>query len=364
MQFKDIVGQRHVINQLTEIIDSGRISHAQLFVGEAASGALPLAIAYGQYLNCQNRQHYNIHDPLHELRADSCGQCPSCKKYQQLAHPDLHLIFPTVTSEDVKSKPSAKDFTGEFRAFMEQTHQYGSMDDWNMFLNVGNKQGLIRNEDAIEVQNVLGLTSYEAGWKVLVIWMAEKMKTDVANKLLKALEEPSERTLFLLVANSSDHILSTIISRVQQVCIPSLPTSENLQEKLAARQADVSDQDRRMAEMFVIWMRQLFKLNMSSLSLWVEQMHGEGREMQKRFLLYAQDSIHACLMCHMTGTPLDRTFGDAKFDASFPKMVTVNNAEGLCSVLDEARRAIERNSYAKITFMELSFRISKLLKRR
>lgn len=364
MQFKDIVGQRHVINHLTEIIDSGRISHAQLFVGEAASGALPLAIAYGQYLNCQNRQHYNIHDSQHELRADSCGQCPSCKKYQQLAHPDLHLIFPTVTTEDVRSKPSAQDFIGEFRVFMEQTHQYGSLDDWNVFLNVGNKQGMIRDEDVAEVRNVMGLTSYEAGWKVLVIWMAEKMNIIVANKLLKALEEPSDRTLFLLVTSNCDHMLNTVLSRVQQFSIPSLSASEMVQEATEAKPADNGDQEHHMAEMFVTWMRQLFKLNINTLSQWVEQMHGEGREAQKRFLLYAQDSIRACLMCHMAGEPMDRTFGDAKFDASFPTMVTVNNAEGLCRVFDEARFAIERNAYAKITFMELSFRLSKLLKRR
>lgn len=364
MQFKDIVGQRHVINHMTDIIDSGRISHAQLFVGEAASGALPLAIAYGQYLNCQNRQHNEIHDLEHELRADSCGVCPCCKKYRQLTHPDLHLIFPTVTTDDIKSSPSSQDFMNEFRTFMEQTHQYGSLDDWHLFLNVGNKQGMIRDKDVEEVQKVMGMTSYEGGWKVLVVWMAEKMNITVANKLLKVLEEPSERTLFVLVTTNRDHMLSTVLSRVQQLNIPLLTSSELVPETKAAKLNDSGEQERHHAEMFVTWMRQLFKLNMSSLSLWVEQMHGEGREAQKRFLLYAQDSIRACLMCHLAGIPMDRSFGDDKFDASFPNMITINNAEGLCRAFNDAQYSIERNAYAKITFMELSFSISKLLKRR
>jgi DNA polymerase-3 subunit delta' len=357
MQFKDIVAQRVVINRLTEIIDSGRIGHAQLFVGEPASGCLPLAIAYAQYLNCQHRQHYEVKDAQHDLRADSCGECPNCKKYQQLMHPDLHLVFPSVTKDNAKEKTSSNVYQPEFRDFMSSTHQYGTLDDWHKALNVENKQGMIRDEDVDNIMHELSLKSYEGGYKVFVVWMAEKMNTVVANKLLKSFEEPSEKTLFLLVAESCDHMLSTVLSRTQIYHIPTLQEQQLLS-------SEKKEENKQQAELFVAWMRQLFKLNIAELSDWVDHIADIGREGQKRFLLYAQDAISACLMSHLAGLPLDRTFGDAKFDASFPSMVTINNAEGLCKVLDEARYAIERNAHPKITFMELSFRISKLLKRR
>ncbi len=356
MQFKDIVGQRVVINRLTEIIDSGRISHAQMFVGAAASGALPLAIAYAQYLNCHNRQHYTIHDATQELRADSCGECPNCKKYQQLMHPDLHFIFPTATTGSVKSKPSSELFQEEFRDFMQQTQYYGSLDDWNRMLAIENQQSIIRDEDVADILHNLSLKSYEAGYKIFVVWMAEKMNVVVANKLLKSLEEPTDKTLFLLVSSGVDHILSTILSRIQIVQVPPLTA-------LTIASAATEEQQEE-AQLFVTWMRQLFKLNMANLSTWVEQMAGMGREAQKRFLLYAEEAISDCLICHLAGMPLQRPFGDDKFNSSFPTMVTINNAEGLCQVIDEARYTIERNGNPKITFMELSFRISKLLKRR
>ncbi len=351
MQFKDIVGQRIVINRLTEIIDSGRISHAQLFVGAAATGALPLAIAYAQYLNCSNRKHYDIQDESTQLRADSCGECPNCKKYQQLMHPDLHFVFPTATTSSVKSKPSSEQFHEEFRDFLQQTNYYGSLDEWNQMLAVENQQSIIRDEDVATILHALNLKSYEAGYKIFIVWMAEKMNVTVANKLLKSLEEPTDKTLFLLVSAGTDHMLSTILSRTQIVQLPALPTT-------AAGDAE------QEAQLFVPWMRQLFKLNMANLSAWVEQIAATGREAQKRFLLYAEEAVSDCLMCHLAGVPLSRSFGDDKFNESFPTMVTPNNAEGLCQVLDEARYAIERNANPKITFMELSFRISKLLKRR
>ncbi len=351
MQFKDIVGQHIVINRLTEIIDSGRISHAQLFVGSAATGALPLAIAYAQYLNCSDRRHYAIADESRELRADSCGQCPNCKKYARLMHPDLHFIFPTAAAGSVKSKPSSALFQEEFRDFVQQSGGYGSFDDWNRALAVENQQSIIRDDDVSAILHDLSLTSYEAGYKVFIVWMAEKMNVAVANKLLKSLEEPTDKTLFLLVAAGTEQMLSTILSRTQTVQLPALPATGG---------GDTEQE----AALFVPWMRQLFKLNMANLAAWVEQIAATGREAQKRFLLYAEEAVSDCLMCHLAGQPLTRSFGDDKFNASFPAMVTPNNAEGLCQVIDEARYAIERNANPKITFMELSFRISKLLKRR
>jgi DNA polymerase-3 subunit delta' len=351
MQFKDIKRQTVTANHLTEIIDSGRVSHTQLFLGETASGSLALAIAYAQYLNCEHRQHYDGNGP-DGLRADSCGECPSCKKYQQLSHSDLHLYFPYAATSQVKGQGiSAADFQGEFREFLNAKHQTGTLDEWYEFMQIENKQGMIRERDADDIVRTLGLKSYEGGGKVAIIWMAEKMNLTTANKILKCLEEPTPNTLIVLVAESTDKMLSTIISRTQLVKIRTI--SNGFQ--------NVSDEFRSL---YVTWMRQLFKLNMASLSAWVDTMNSKSREVQKQFLLFAQESIRDSFLCNNAGLPSQIDFGDEKFNASFPAMITERNIELLNNAFNEAIFAIERNAYGKIAFMELSFRISKALKKR
>ena len=351
MRFKDIEGQEVLANRLTEIIDSGRVSHALMFLGPTSSGSLALAIAYAQYLNCEHRQHYPEGSPL---RADSCGECPSCRKYQELMHTDLHLVFPTATTATVTSKPCSEDFQEEFRQFLSDNRQLGTEDEWYAALGVDNKQGMIRERDADNIVRTLGLKAYEGGNKVLIVWMPERMNLSCANKLLKTLEEPAEKTLLLLVAESTDRMLQTILSRVQQTVVPD-------------RNNDI-DPERRtaMGAMFVSWMRLLFKLNMQQLSGWVDQMATLGREQQKQFLQYAQASLRACFLKTAAGYELTRElqFGDEKFDASFPAMITPNNVEQMMQAMNDALYAIERNAYAKITFMQLSFTLSKMIKKR
>ena len=351
MRFEDIEGQRVLINHLTEIIDSGRVSHAQMFLGPTNSGSLALAIAYAQYLNCENRQHYGEGS---ELRADSCGQCPNCRKYEELMHTDLHFVFPNTTTSEVTSKPCSEDFQAEFRDFLNEYHQYGKEDDWYTQLGVENKQGVIREKDADNIVKTLALKSYEGGYKVVVIWMAERMNRECANKLLKTLEEPTDKTLLLLVAESRDRMLSTIISRVQQVVVPDMGMGLS--------------EERRMeyARLFVSWMRLLFKLEMKTLSDWVEQTAAIGRESQKRFLQYVQESLRACFLKTVAGIALpgELEFGDEKFDTFFPTMITVNNIEQMNQAITDAMYAIERNANARITFMQLSFTMSKLIKKR
>jgi DNA polymerase-3 subunit delta' len=340
-------------NHLTEIIDSGRVSHAQLFLGDTASGSLALALAYAQYLDCEHREHFD--SDADGLRADSCGKCPSCLKYQQLSHPDLHLFFPsaataTVTGDGVASS----SFQSEFREFLNTKQQRGTIDDWYSFIQIDNKQAAINVRDANEMVRLLSLKSYENAYKVFIIWMPEKMNLPCANTLLKSLEEPSDRTIFLLVAENSDRMLSTILSRTQLVKIPR--TEEGLLMP-AEMQAE-------FATLFVTWMRQLFKLNMASLSQWVETVAAMTREQQKQFLRYAQESLRECFLLHLAGKPMHIDFGDDKFNSSFPNMITLRNVELLTDVFNDAVFAIERNAHPKITFMELSFRISRALKNR
>jgi len=340
MQFKDIVGQRDTIQRLTSIIDSGRVSHAQMLLGEAEV-TMPLAWAYLQYLCCENR-----HD------GDSCGECPSCKKIASLMHPDLHFIFPTATTSRVKEKPWSGEFQGEFRDFMLQTQGRGNIDDWYEALGIENKQGLIRELDADSVVSALSLKAYEGGWRMMVVWMAEKMNESFANKLLKTLEEPLPGTLIMLLCESDERLLPTIRSRVQTI-------------KLKAESGETKEESNpEFAEMLVSWLRMLFKLKMKELSAQVDKMAGLNREQLKLFLQYALKVMRDCFLNSAAGVECHLGSGDEKFDAQFPKMITVNNIALIEEALNDAIFATERNAYAKIALMELSFRMSKALKKR
>lgn len=341
MQFKDIVGQEDVINRLTEIIDSGRVSHAQLMLGPTSNGSLQLALAYLQYLCCENRHDH-----------DSCGVCPSCKKIASLMHPDLHLYFPNAATTRVKSNPSCADFQDDFRKFIKDYNGLGSEDDWFASLGIENKQAQINVRDAADIIQSLSLKSYEGGWKMVVVWMAERMNLQAANELLKTLEEPTPGTIIILVAESDERLLQTIKSRVQVVRLKG--ESETVSAEIAAQ----------FAPMLVAWLRLLFKLKMRQLADQVDAMASLNREQQKLFLRYTLEVMRGCFLASAAGLPYSIGSGDEKFDAMFPRMVTANNIEAISEAISEATYAIERNAYGKIALMELSFRMSKALKKR
>lgn len=351
MRFEDIAGQAALCNHLTESVDAGRIAHASLLCGPTASGSLAVALAYMQYLYCENRQHMDAATDSHGLRADSCGVCPHCRKIDQLQYSDMHLVFPSVTSaENVKGVKSAADLQDEFRRFVLQHHALGTLDDWYSFLGVTNQQGWVREQDADNIVHTLNLKSYEGSYKTVIIWMADRMNTTAANKLLKTLEEPTPKTLLLLVAENTTSILPTILSRTQRIDIPDDGQRAGWPETFAP--------------LFVNWMRMLFKLNMAHLSAQVDELASMGREMQKRFLSYTSEMIRQCMLHTMAGMDNSLQTGDAKFDAAFPAMITPCNAEQIYAALNDALYAIERNAAPKITFMQLSFTLSKLIKNR
>lgn len=348
MQFKDIAGQRDVINRLTEIIDSGRVSHAQMVLGGTAEGALQLTLAYLQYLGCTNRQHYEGG----ELRADSCGECPHCKKMAQLVHPDLHFVFPTAATAKVTGSFWSGDFMQDFHDFVLEHNALGSVDEWYAHLGIENKQGMIRELDAAHIVQDLALKSYEGGWKMMVVWMAEKMNTAAANELLKTLEEPTPGTILMLVCESDERLLPTIRSRVQTIKVKGYGVGVNEADRSA------------FAGLLVEWLRLLFKLKMKELSAQVDKMAAMNREQQKQFLGYALGVMRDCFLHGAAGIPVEIGSGDQKFDTMFPSMVTVNNVELIEKALDEAIMAVERNANAKIALMQLSFNMSKALKKR
>ncbi len=358
MKFEDIKGQYVLANRLTEIIDSGRIGHAQLFEGKNEDGALAMALAYVQYLNCQNKKHYREGEH-HGLRADSCGDCPSCKKIEQLMHTDLHFVFPNAVTPKVKSSSvSSDDFQEEFRDFVLSTKAKGSMGDWFRHLGIENKQGMIRERDADSLTKKLALCSYEGGYKIVLMWMAELMNSTAANKLLKILEEPLDKTLLLLVSERSEGMLATILSRVQRVVVK--PETDDSAQSLSLKAQVCTAEERQL---FVDWLRMLFKLKMTSLSEHVDKLSTMGRERQKIFLGYALEVMRGCFLNSAAGLPVKLESGDEKFDAAFPRMIGAGNIEMIEQSLEEAMYAIERNANPKITFMKLSFNMSRGLKK-
>lgn len=349
MQFKDIVGQRDTINRLTEIIDSGRVSHAQLVLGDERDGAMQVALAYVQYLCCSHRVHHAEGD----LRADSCGQCPQCKKISQLVHPDLHFIFPNPPNGS--SSVSADDYMKEYFDFLRQSQALGTLDDFNRSLGQEVKTSIIRETDAAHIVRQLGMKAYEGGWRMLILWRPSKMNASAANELLKTLEEPLPNTLILMVDQSADELLPTIRSRVQTI---------RLSDPAGARSNATDALAEQYAPMLVDWLRLLFKLKMKELSAQVDKMAGLGREQLKQMLGYATEVMRDCFLHSAAGLPCSLNSGDQRFDQMFPAMITPNNIELINDALNEAIFAIERNANGKIALMELSFRMSKALKKR
>lgn len=342
MQFKDIVGQQDIADRLAAAIDGGRVSHAQMLLGDL-SVAMPMALAYVQYLCCTDRRHVEGH-------ADSCGQCPSCKKISQLQHPDLHLIFPNPPNGS--TSVSCDDYQAQYRDFLLDNHAAGSLEEWHAFVGTDVKTSMIRERDAAHIVETLSLKPYEGGWRMLIIWKPTAMNAAAANELLKTLEEPMPQTLIMLVDDTDEGLLATIRSRVQIAkLLPSATTRS--QEETAL-----------FAPLVVGWLRMLFKLKMKDLAAQVDKLAALNRQQQKQMLAYVLSLMRDCFLAGAAGLPCTLGSGDEKFDAQFPKMVTVNNIESIEGALDEALFAIDRNANAKITLMELSFRLSKALKKR
>ena len=211
MYFKDIIGQEEVKERLRQSARTGIVPHAQLFTEQGGAGAFPLALAYARYLNCTNRTD-----------TDACGRCPSCLKYDELAHPDLHFVFPIVAKKE-KKKEVCDDYLSEWRGFLKE-HPYFNMDEWLDYIEAGNSQAIIYSKESDEIIHKLSLKIYEAEYRILMVWLPEKLHPTCANKLLKIIEEPPMRTVILMVSETPDLILGTIQSRAQRIHIRPIET--------------------------------------------------------------------------------------------------------------------------------------------
>lgn len=370
MLFKNIVGQKPVKDKLLHMLHDGRVPHALMFNGPEGSGNLASAFAFVQYLFCQNKQP-----------SDSCGVCPSCLKVSKLIHPDLHLVFPIPLSKDVKT---SNDLLPEFReAFIETP--YLTIHDWLDSLNAENKQPTIPTDEANDILKKLSYTSYEGGYKIMIVWQPEKMNISASNKLLKILEEPPEQTLFLLVCNHPDQLLTTIISRVQQLQFYKLDTDDivkGLQEQFdcqqqAAKQAALlSDGSYREAQLllqhldggtaylqnFRAFMLIALKFDAIKAVAWVDENSRIGREKQKQFLQYALEIFRDCLMFNFGSADLIRHSGEEKeFITKFARFVHQRNYERLLEEFNSAFYHIERNANPKILFMDLIMKTNEMI---
>ena len=379
MQFSEILGQEHIKSHLTKSADLGRIPHAQLFVGPEGSGTLPMAIAYAQYIICSNQN------------AENSGSNESCNiKFHKISHPDLHFIYPTVSTEDVKTKPKSIDFITEWRQFLEQ-NPYGSLFDWYQMLGVKNKQGEIRVDDAQEILKSLALKSYEGGYKVMIIWMADKLNIAASNKLLKLLEEPTDKTVFILISENEEDIIQTIRSRCQvlhfnglseTVIAEALVSKESTESKEALKIAHQAQGNYNKAlqllqpdsesvffeKWFVDWVRAAFRAKGNAAAIqdliqWSEQIAGLGRETQKKFLHFCIDMFRQTLLLNYQ-TPslvyMEPQVEKFKLE-NFAPFVNGNNINDIFKELSEAMYHIERNGNAKIILTDLSIKLTRLI---
>ena len=379
MLFSEILGQDHIKSHLTKSANSARIPHAQLFIGPEGSGTLPLAIAYAQYILCKNTDGDNTNGN------DACNL-----KFRNLSHPDLHFVFPVASNNEVKSHPVSANFLKYWREFVEET-PYGSLFDWYKKIDIQNKQGQIGVDEALEIVKSLSLKAYEGGYKVMIIWMADKMNTATANKLLKLLEEPPEKTVFLLIAESQDDILQTILSRCQvlnfgplgeKAIVDALVSHQNIDAKTALKLAhqaqgnynkalhllNKTDDGLPFEEWFVQWVRAAFRAKgnaaaIQDLIAWSEQIAGIGREAQKQFLNFCIDMFRQALLLNYNAKDLvymEPTVEKFKLE-NFAPFVNGNNINDIFKELSDALYHIERNGNAKIILTDLSIKLTRLI---
>ena len=377
MQFKDVIGQDAVKQRLIQSVRENHVSHAQLFLGPEGCGKLPLALAYAQYILCPNR-----------TETDSCGVCPTCQKMQKLVHPDLHFVVPTNTTKSVKSNPESDLFMEEWREYVQKNEGYIDESGWYSFLDIENKQGYMSVRDAASLLRKLSMKAYEGDYKIAIIWMAEKMRTDTANKLLKLLEEPPEKTVFLLISEDQDQLLATIRSRTALVKIPALDIASieiALQQRfgcdaqqardaamisegnwLAACQSFKDFEDHKFFfATFQQWMRLCFRAAYSEIIDFSANIKSIGREKQKELLEYGLRIIRNSLLFNNNHADIVMLPDDEKtFNSKFAPFVNPANLAQIAELFDEAIRHIERNGNAQIIFTDVSFKMVGLLKKK
>ena len=375
MQFKDIIGQQEIKDRLIKSVKNNKVSHAQLFFGAEGVGKLPIAIAYAQYINCTNRTD-----------TDSCGECSSCKKYNKLVHPDLHFVFPVVKigSKEVVSD----DHINEWRQFVAK-NPYFTYNQWIEQLENENKKGGIFVHESKNIIKKINLTTYESEYKVMIFWLAEKMNMQTANKLLKIIEEPPVKTLFILISENTEAIITTIKSRTQPVKIPKidneslklyLQNNSNITGEQEINTAikfsngsltslnkyiEETEENTELFDFFVRFMRTCYKFSIDEINTLTTEFTRLKREKQKRFFKLSLRLIRENFMLNTNNSNLSvLTVQEQNFSNKFSNFIHQGIVEDLYNELNKAHYDIDRNGSDKIIFYDTAIKINKLLRKK
>jgi DNA polymerase-3 subunit delta' len=372
MFFKDIIGQAEIKRQLIQSVKDGYIPHARLLSGPEGVGKVALALAYARYLSCTNRSE-----------EDACGHCPSCIKYNKLSHPDLHFVFPIIKN-DKKKKEICDDYLSEWRTFVLQ-NPYFNLQSWLNFIGAENSQGMIYARESDEIIRKLNLKAYESEYKIMIVWLPERMHEACSNKLLKMIEEPPSRTVFLLISEDPDRIIGTIQSRTQRLPVPPiLPKDMDvaLSSKVVndSERADLvhlangnylkaielietGDEKKQYLELFKFIMRNAWSRNIKNMKADAETFAGWGRERQKYFLAYSQNMIRENFLYKLNLPEINYLNSEeADFSVNFSPFVNEKNVGELMEELALAEKHIESNVNPRMVFFDLSMKIAVLIK--
>ncbi|MCC8146357.1 MAG: DNA polymerase III subunit delta' [Bacteroidales bacterium] len=374
MLFQQIIGQEDIKNRLIESVNEGFIPHARLFTGKEGTGTLPLALAYARYLHCQNRQE-----------KDACGTCPSCQKFNKLSHPDLHFVFPIINKKGNKDAV-CDDFLPEWRKFLQE-RPYSNLSTWLKYISASNAQGLIYARESNEIMRKLNLKAYESDYKVMILWLPEKMHETASNKLLKLLEEPPEKTVFLLVSEEPERIITTIRSRTQSLIVPPIRNedlSTALSEKYDLAPEDIpliirlangsfenaiqiiesTGEKEAYLDLFITIMRNSWKRDIMNMKVKADEFASMGRDRQKDFLSYAQQMIRENFLLRLEIPEINyMNRKESEFAVNFHPYVHEENIIEFMEELALAEKHIEANVNPRMIFFDLSMKIAVLLKK-
>jgi len=389
MQFSKIINQQEVKQQLVELIQHNRLSHALLFLGKEGNGALSLALALAQYLTCEKAnpkklnqnsnaslfgEELTAHDSPLTTQTDSCGICASCSKANQLVHPDIHYSYPVVTKKS-GTPPLSVDYITEWREFINN-YPYGNVYDWLQFIGAENKQGNITANECNDIIRKLSLKSFESEYKILIMWMPEYLGAE-GNKLLKLIEEPPPNTLFILVAENETLLLPTIVSRCQMIKIPMLETTDietalidskidpakarqvaataegNYREALQLLQHAEEDWQGILRD----WLNSIIKTGPIAQTKWVEETSRLGREKQKQFLRYFNHLLEQSIRSKIMGSNIHLPDNEKDFADRLNRLADISQQQAIIEELDRATYYIERNANAKILFHALTIKL-------
>ena len=371
MLFKSIPGLSETKKLLVDAVRNDHTAHAQLFVGPGGALNLPLALAFATYLHCQNRG-----------AADACGTCSACSKNLKFIHPDTHFVFPLSNIKGDKDEERFKaDIMKSWRAFLLE-QPFGNLNDWTTFYGGEDKQALISREESREIIKTLSLKPFESPYKVMIIWQPELMHPSAANGILKILEEPAAHTYFILVTNSVETLLPTIISRTQIISVPLLENSV-IEEQLIMRGADQT-KARKTAHLstgdlnealklldsveddnssrFIEWMRACFKKSYTTLVNLSENYHALDKLSQKSLMTYSMNALRETLLALSGAHTINRLQGEElKFVQDFSKVMSVEKIDKSFVLMNEASYHLERNGSPKMIFLDLSLKLAKII---